>query len=1352
MPFPQQPPLGDETREAIDSLRGYAYQIYQSALAWTDIDFDEFLYLEVAEDYAVAAADALKAVQVKDTTGTVTINTDGIIASIDSFVDLVERNPGINVSLRHLTTSRIGKEKKAEHRVDNRATLESWRSLAKVGDLSELRKVLRNSKLADKTKRYIAALDDTGLRENFLQRIHFDCGAPDSPFLKRQIESRILKLVLEKGGLASDVPDCIAGILLSILELSAARNPSERFVTRADLEEHLERATQITLNRAQFESQNLRVAKALSRSLSSENGLSGEANLKPSPVSEVPLPIALAKRDRYLTKMLSCLERSGSCWITGAAGMGKTVAARILAHEVGGEWGSVNLRGLAKEQTAIALLDLANALSEYGLRGLIIDDLEHTLNPSVLDNLNYLFFSAGRSDVLLIITAPNGPSSDFLFASGLQAEIAVVLAEFSRKDLTEILEKLEVPSASEWANYTHLISGGGHPQLAMAFIQSMCARGWDSSELQTLNSLIEESPAIAEVRRRTRERLLQDLPESSRRLIERLSLKVGGFRRGLVLDLGKITPPIHDTGIIFDRLIGSWIDQHEADRFSLSPLLTNYAASSLTDGDKKVIHSAIAESLTSGKTLDVIDLNAAFFSARSSNNKSVVVKLCLFLLNSEDEKLQRLAPHLSVFTLLRTDVEPYPGDPLTSQMLRGVQLLLLSQENEPQKLEKALNRFFVEEKNVQNVMMRKFLNLVIYSKLLLQHSNSVLGSNFLDLIQELRQILQNEDGGLPEEVMESLQEISIKEGCDITSFMFVNQTRQLSRIFDLVTVFDFLDNSSIKTRSNLLKPFDRDDFSIDTLVAGAWLSEHENGTIEPQVHSDTFASLEAKAAGWGRNDLSVCCRKYRAIILDEYGNDKDSALAILNEGLAIYGQTNSELVRAKAKVLYRSEDHEGSLALSKRLIENDTQLSEVEKAFLGRDAAISAEKQGDYQTAQKYYLFGSEAAGKSGLPDMEAMRIGLLADAGLANWHDGEKSICLKYFIEVLKELPQLDTNITTRTAHCHAVSRHVLMWLAQDAAGEPHQFGEGEETKIYPGIVSNPEPNKEISERRLLPIEYAWYMLAKIENYASINVGVTKNLEAYLPNGPLIQGQLLLVPGLRHNALNQLDAKLFVYALRSTISSFAHANTLLRQAREISLVNFDYGTLPLATEPEQKEHRNISEQLLLLYFSFSLMNENVSAVEELLRALPNSSGFEIRSDLLNAIQGKGVAFDYETSFGNLIFEQARAIRGFQSISPTQTFEISLKTLQIAKPYGHFQLACEVLLPWLNRRWAFITQNQRSMLTKLTLHEGLISQELTNSEASTSARVINFLSALLPTLGLNSSRELLEILTSLRAQ
>ncbi len=193
-------PSGDPSREAIDSLRGYVYQIYQSALAWIELKDDELLYLEVAEDFAIVAEEALEAVQVKKTTRQVTINSEDIIASIDSFVELQEKNPSLKITLRHLTTSTIGKEQKREHRVGDTPTLLAWRNLAKAGDLSDLRRVLDESKLTKKSKDFIKELDDEDLRKRFLKRIHFDCGAPESSLLERQINSQISNLLFDRGG------------------------------------------------------------------------------------------------------------------------------------------------------------------------------------------------------------------------------------------------------------------------------------------------------------------------------------------------------------------------------------------------------------------------------------------------------------------------------------------------------------------------------------------------------------------------------------------------------------------------------------------------------------------------------------------------------------------------------------------------------------------------------------------------------------------------------------------------------------------------------------------------------------------------------------------------------------------------------------------------------------------------------------------------------------------------------------------------------------------------------------------------------------------------------------------------
>ena len=60
-------PIGDPARQAVPSLGGYAYQALAATFAWSNADETTRLYLEVAEDYALVATDAFRAVQVKHT-------------------------------------------------------------------------------------------------------------------------------------------------------------------------------------------------------------------------------------------------------------------------------------------------------------------------------------------------------------------------------------------------------------------------------------------------------------------------------------------------------------------------------------------------------------------------------------------------------------------------------------------------------------------------------------------------------------------------------------------------------------------------------------------------------------------------------------------------------------------------------------------------------------------------------------------------------------------------------------------------------------------------------------------------------------------------------------------------------------------------------------------------------------------------------------------------------------------------------------------------------------------------------------------------------------------------------------
>ena len=1345
---PQNTPLGDPSRTAIHSLRGYVYQLYQSALTWTELKEDEFLFLEVAEDFAIAAKGALEAVQVKETTRRVTINSKSIIATINSFVELQEKNPSLKVTLRHLTTSTIGKEKRLEHRIGKAPVLLAWRNLAKAGDLSNLRRVFDKSRLSKKSKNFVKSLADEDLRERFLKRIHFDCGAAESNFLERQLNSRISSLLLARGGAHSQAENCAANVLLTLLRLSTNANRDERCVDRNGLEEHLEEASQVTLNRADFQAQTKLINRALSASVSSTADLSKVRLVRLSPVSEIPLPKALASRENHIRTFQQTVESFGLCWIAGAAGIGKTISARVLAHKNGGDWASISLRGESSEQVAGVLRQAADSMKDFGVKGLIVDDLACAMEPLVLDNLCCLVHSANRSDVLLVLNSSDCPTSEFLFTCNLPAIIANTLTEFTEEDIQEILQKCGVASG-HWAKYIYLVSGGGHPQLAMAFIQSMIASGWSPKEFETLDALLGGSPAIAEVRRHTRERLLTDMPQPSRRLIERLSLKSGGFGRELAIDLGKLEPQISDAGIVLETLIGSWVDQLEGDRFNLSPLLSGFAEKTLGAGEKQEIQSAIADSLTKKRNLDVIDMNSALLAAWSSRNEAAMLKLCIAILGSDSSELEIVAPHLPMFTLFRTDTIAYPANAKISHLFRGAQILLLNQESDSRtRIQDALRCFSEEAAKVENEQVRASTNVLVYSKLLLQTSKGGMGISFTGVIRELDQLLENEKYVPPSEALDGMKTLEEK-GITTIGFMFLNQVRQLSRIEDLSSVFHFLDNSSSELRSRLLAPLGHDDFAVDMLVTGAWLSEHEEDTIDPSAHSEVFARLEEQAIHWDQPDLAVCCRKYRAIILDEYGSDKNGALAALDEGLSIFGQTNSELVRAKAKVLYRSDDHKGSLALSKVLIESDAPLSEIEKAFLGRDAAISAEKQGDLETARRYYLFGSDAAQRSNLPNMTAMNVGLLADAALASWHNGDRQTCLQDFVKVLEEANKIRPDETLRTAHCHAAIRHVLLWLDQDVTGEEVLPRNGEEIKIYPGCVSNPEPHPKIGEQYVTPIEMAWYMLAKVENCALLDAGITDGLEQFLPRGPVLEGQLLLSSARMHKALSRLDARLFIKALRDTISIFAFAKAKGGLSRGLDAKEVTYGTFPLATEGQREELRDLSEQLVLLYCATCILKGEFASIPAALRELTDANGFLVRPVIIDCLQGNGPDEDFHTRFANLVLTHTKGTPETSSASPREVFELAFRTLQMAQQAEHYRLVAENLLPWLVQRWSFIWERQRFLLSLPLLHEAGIRAALEREGVSAETKVAEILAAILPTLGISNQHELSEILLSL---
>ncbi len=1341
-------PKGNEAREAIDSLGGYVYQLYQSALAWMDLDDDEFLFLEVAEDYTVVARDALQGTQVKRTSGAVTINSADIIASIDSFVELQTRNPQLEVRLRHITTSSIGRERSARARLGDTPTLNSWRNVARFGEVTPLRDILLSSQVSDQAKQYISSLNDDDFRERFLRRVHFDCGALKSDLLTRQLESKMIKELRERGGTASQAKQCLNSLLIFLLRKTIELNRDDRAVNKGDLESLFERATHVNINRAQLETQTDLVNRALSAVIPKTTGLISSAQL-PRSVSEFQLPPAFAPRTEHIDRIISCLSDIGVAWVYGAAGVGKTFAAKLAAQQVGGSWSLVNYRGLSSEQASQLISQLADhVVSEKLIRGILLDDLECTLEPSAVDTLLLLLSTCKRQDILVLVTAPRPLQSDVAFGAGLSAAIETKFDDFDEGDIAHILRSLGVDDQN-WAKYIRVISGGGHPQLVIAAIQSMQRSGWNVEEFKTLNSLLVGNPEVKQVRAQTRARLLRELPEGSRRLLERLSVTSLAFRRALAVDLARMTPAIPDGGLLFEQLIGTWIDQLNGERFSLSPLLSDFAANTLTAGEVKTLHFNVADSLVRNQPIDSVEGDSALISAWIGGNTSVLLRLCLSLLGSDNRDLQLISPHFRFLRMLRTDKAAYPDDQNVSQIIRGAQLLILAHSGDGAREYLAAVECFEGECASTRQAGKPDLSLVVYAKMLLSTPPFGAIPQFWRAVEKFDEFFSAPDGSIPDELLAGFNERT--DVPTTVGFMFLNQIRQIRKIRELLPAFEFLNRCDAGLRSRIFRILDDPNGIVDAdmYVSGAWLAEHAAGTMKPEQHVEIFRQLEELAIGWGRQDLAVACCKYQAIIADEYGNDKESALSILEKGLDRYGVTNSELVRAKAKVFYRAENHQANLELAADLIEGDANLSYVEKAFLGRDAAISAEKQGDFQRARRYYLFGAEAAKCSELPGMQPMHLGLRADAALAAWHDGDRRTCLMDLVDIIAELEELDPKSSLRASHCHAVTRHILLWLDQESSGEDRIIADGTRAQIYPGVLSNPEPHSESGERFLPVMEVSWYMLAKIECQCLLDLGIADNIDAHLKGGPVYIGQSLLMYARLEKAIRTANIELFASELENLVAFSAFLASGPSNRSKCDLETPTYGKIPRPSSEEISAQTDIAERQVLTFAIKCLFQADATVLDSLCSLQNDWNGFAIRAEFWKALSGSGERTDFNLALATVVHQLGRDIRGTDLLTPIQVFDLSMKVLQLAKVTLSGETTRLRLYQWLSKKWVFIWSQQRFLLKNSRLHESAIMNAFSDG-GGLNNEIVTILEAILPTLGISNEQEMGGHLAELR--
>ena len=1164
-------PESDPSSQAVDSLRGYAYQAIATTLAWINLSGRELLFLEVAEDYAIVADHAIQATQVKDTgrSESVTLNNKNIRAAITSFVDLVERNPDAQVYLRFLTTSKTGTERATHDRPSGMPGLEYWRRASAPSartDTAPLREILQSDRFPNTVQSFCRKRDDKTLRRDLFQRITWDCGKPDYTTIRRELDAHVIVLGRDHFDIpVEEAPRIGDQLIYHVLQKCILKEPSDRVLTRADLYRVIESKSRVSIPRAAVD----RVAKVFSTMASSNTGSDDSHRLVTDAADDwlidgntIPRLRGMIPRCAVESALSESLTTLGAAVLVGGSGLGKSTVSHRVADTLPGDFTLVQFGHTDATRTTHRLDMLLGTIAGLRSSRLILDDLSYFEHPRVCLFLARIVESTRRHHVELIITSSRRPSITELAEANLTDECVIDCGHFD-EDETRDLVVVHGGDPEVWARFAHVAGAHGHPQLTHAFVIGTAARGWPMDETNDILRHGLLSDDIAAARDVSRRRLVYALPESNRELLYRLSLTTGPFTRSVALAAGDLAPSVPQIGECFDQLVGPWISAVGNDQFSVSPLASHFGRDNLSADQQRMVHRTIASQMLDARTIDAGQADTIMMHSIVGSCPKCLSILAHSILSTQPTTLAKLADHYPLFILYRTDTPIYHDDLHVSGLLRLAQFKIAVSGRRKDKVDAIVHALLREIYQVADTNVRDRLETIVLISIL-----STMGiSNYLDdwvaHLVRCKSIVATDP-----QLGESVTNVERNGKVGFSAALFSIGVAGLASIQRLESIIDALDELVPSERALMLAPI-RPEFSdYSDIISGPWIAQHKERDFDAREAAIRYERMARKTMDWQMPALSAQCTVVQAIMLDEYDNDPDGALAALKDAGADEGG-HPVLSRAMGNVHMRHGRHDTALSIFRRIADTIGHDNPIERTFCLRNAAMSAAECENHAQAAKWFLDACRAAKVAKTSQMDAMAVGLLADSAVASLEAGDQDLALSGLAKAIDGLRSIDPDETLRTAYCHRVVRHTVLWVQSKIEGIRAIVGV-QPLVMKPGICSNPDPPEDVRELPLGDVDVAWYTLAKAEAVSDVDLNIVATIGDRLAGEPIPAMELLLRTKVMQKAIDTLNSESFVSNFVGYIELAAHFLREPTEMAEFDPLNPKRGRVPRLSELER--------------------------------------------------------------------------------------------------------------------------------------------------------------------------------------
>lgn len=1059
-------PEGDSARQAVAPLRGYVYQLEASLARWLVLPTGSELLLEVAEDYAEVARSpgsldaVLKATQIKDTreSGAVTLNSADVLDAIKNYWNLKAANPDRCVQMNFLTTSPIGKERK--NPIADGKGLDLWRHAARGGDCAALRAGLVARFPKGDLSKFLSECDDAALREQLLRPIVWSCGEPDVSALHADNRALVIELA-HSMSIPPDFAERAAdALLVRVMTVAISQN---RRLRRGELIDLVHKAGTVRVPASQ-------ALGSLTAVRPRQLDLEAAGLWRPVRAATSPL----AARTDAITKLANALGGTGTAWLHGPTGMGKTTLAAQLARGRGGDWHVLDLRNVSKE-VAVERINAArqHVAGASAIAGLILDDLNPVHQPDLEGSLTELKAALERRDAQCLVTAYQKPGMRLSRALGLTPDSVTSAPSLTPPEIATLIAELGGDPAV-WSAFVWTIAGVGHPQLVDVLTSSLAAKGWPLEEMERWKRDGLKSEDVEAEREAARRRLLDEMDEADLRLLTRASRVMGWFDRPLAVALGALEVVVANPAQGLDRLTGRWLESMPAGQLRISPLVAGLADQWLDVNELKALDRHIAIQILTRKEGDPSIIDTAFAHALLAKEEGVLVHIARVILTAPNDARPLLAAQMSSFRMAGTAIDSLLVDrPYAGFFLSLAQHRLTATLGDARVVAESATHLVDRWRALPDEDTRKNLGGLVHLIILMDQYAFGKIPDWFELILAL-------DGIEPDDEELAFLDRSMigPEGESAVDFLFIAHAIQVPGLKALGRLFEVLNTMSAEGRRRWISVLETGDHWLGMAIDNAWLKESEADGFEPHQAAMVLGDLGRTAIGWGESRLAARCIRSRAVILDEYVADRTAALEVLDQADEVL-PNNFDLMRERAKIAWRARDYQDAFdqltALADRLAEADP----IDIAFVLREAAASAGELQRWSESVTLFERARQVVLNSTRGTETAFSVGLAVDTVAARFESGDRIGAVRTMVPVLESLRLINPAADLKSFYVHHIARHVVMWMLARMEGK--YLVEGEPAVHVPGAASNPAPNKAILERPLPDLPAGWMLMARI-------------------------------------------------------------------------------------------------------------------------------------------------------------------------------------------------------------------------------------------------------------------------------